>query len=158
LGAAALAQASLLARELGRFDVALSTCVLSQLGLPYRRAWVTSRGNWSHLSSALTALHLATLLGTSRRAGIVACDVLSSQRVPALDDFRGQSEAALQAFVERSQAEGALELSPDPRSLLAWFGAPGLASLVESSALTPPWLWDLGDVRQLVYGLTFRHA
>lgn len=158
LGAAALARAAALSRELGRFDVALSTCVLSQLGLPYRRAWATTRSNWSNLTSALTGLHLATLLGISRRAGIVVCDVQTSQRVPELDDFREQSDEALQSFVGRRLAERSLELGPDPRSLLAWLGAPGLAHLVHSSELTLPWLWDLGDVRQLVYGVTFRHA
>ena len=48
-------------------------------------------------------------------------------------------------------------MNPDPRSLLAWLQAPGLAGLVATPRLVEPWLWDLGEVRQLVYGLTFRH-
>jgi hypothetical protein len=146
-----------LVRELGQFDVTLSTCVLSQLGLPFRRAWVTSRSGWANLGSAIMGVHLATLAGATRRAGILACDVQTSQREPELDQFREQSDESLGAFVDERRLNGALELSPEPRSLVAWLNAPGLAGLVASPRMTLPWLWDLGDVRQLVYGLTFRH-
>jgi hypothetical protein len=155
LGARAVAVAGKLVQELGAFDVTLSTCVLSQLGLPFRRAWVTSRTSWSHLSSAISSVHLATLLGTTRRAGIVVCDVQTTQRAPELDRFRDKPGAALHELVASRLASGELELNPDPRSLLGWFGAPGLRGAVASANLTEPWLWDLGEVRQLVYGLTF---
>lgn len=157
LGAAAVEAAGKLARELGGFDVTLSTCVLSQLGLPFRRAWVTSRTGWAHLSSALMGVHLATLAGTTRRAGIIVCDVQTTQRVPELDRFKERSGAELAAFVDEQLRVGALGLNPDPRSLQAWLEAPGLRSLVASPRVVEPWLWDLGEVRQLVYGLTFRH-
>jgi len=157
LGARAVEAASKLVRELGTFDVTLSTCVLSQLGLPFRRAWVTSRGAWAHLSSAITGVHLATLAGATRRAGVLVCDVATTQRVPGLDDYRERPAAELAAFVAEQQARGALGLTPDPRSLLAWLEAPGLRGLVAAPSLVEPWLWDLGDVRQLVYALTFRH-
>ena len=156
LGARAIAAAGKLVQRLGAFDVTLSTCVLSQLGLPFRRAWVTSHTAWSHLSSAISSVHLATLVGTTRRASVLVCDVQTTQRVPELDRFRERAGAELQAFVAARLASGDVELHPDPRSLLAWFGAPGLRAAVASAQLTEPWLWDLGEVRQLVYGLTFR--
>ena len=157
LGARALEAAGKLVRELGRFDVTLSTCVLSQLGLPFRRAWVKSRAAWAHLSSAITAVHLATLAGATSRAGVLVCDVATTQRAPELDAYRERPSAELAAFVAARQADGALGLNPDPRSLLAWLEAPGLRGMVSAPNLVEPWLWDLGDVRQLVYALTFRH-
>jgi hypothetical protein len=157
LGAAAVAAAGKLVRELGAFDVTLSTCVLSQLGLPFRRAWVTSRTAWTHLSSAIMGVHLATLAGSTRRAGILVCDVATTQRVPELDRFRDGSGAELAAFVAEQVERGGLALNPDPRSLLAWLEAPGLRGLVAAPRVVEPWLWDLGEVRQLVYGHTFRH-
>lgn len=157
LGPAAVRAAGQLVAELGRFDVVLSTCVLSQLGLPFRRAWVASRAAWSRLTSALTAVHLATLAGMACRGAVLACDVQTSQRVPGLDRFAAQDGEGIQTFVEEQQASGALELSPDPQALVAWLRAPGLQALVAEPRVTLPWLWDLGDARQLVYGVTFRH-
>lgn len=157
LGPASVRAAGELVAELGRFDVVVSTCVLSQLGLPFRRAWVAPRTAWSHLTSALTAVHLATLAGMATRAAVLVCDVQTTQREPELDRFDALDGAALERFVAERVAAGQLELSPDPRSLVAWLGAPGLAALVAAPQVTLPWLWDLGDVRQLVYGVTFRH-
>jgi hypothetical protein len=157
LGAAAVEAAGKLVRQLGRFDITLSTCVLSQLGLPFRRAWVTSRTGWAHLTSAIMGVHLATLAGTTARAGILVCDVQTTQRASELDRFRERSSSELAAFVDERVKSGALGLNPDPRSLLAWLEAPGLRGLVAGARVVDPWLWDLGEVRQLVYGLTFRH-
>jgi hypothetical protein len=157
LGGRAVEAAHKLVRELGPFDVTLSTCVLSQLGLPFRRAWVASRTAWAHLSSAITSVHLATLAGCTRRASVLVCDVATTERAPALDAYAERSGAELGAFVDGQVLRGAMGLNPDPRSLLAWLQAPGLAGLVASPRVVEPWLWDLGEVRQLVYGLTFRH-
>lgn len=158
LGRAAVEAAGALVRELGTFDVTLSTCVLSQLALPFRRTWVTSRSSWGHLTSAITGVHLATLAGMSTRASVLACDVQTSERMTELDDFRERNGSELGSFVSAAVSDGRLALHPDPRSLLAWLKAPGLAALVSGARVTEPWLWDLGEVRQLVYGLVFRRA
>jgi hypothetical protein len=157
LGRAAVQAAGQLSSRLGKFDVTLSTCVLSQLGLPFRRAWVASRTTWGHLMSAITSVHLATLAGTTARSSILVADVATSQRLPALDELRGARVAELEAFVTRHRDAGSLSLQPDPRRLLAWLSAPGLSRLVAEPRVSSPWLWDLGDVRQLVYALTFHH-
>jgi hypothetical protein len=106
-------------------------------------------------------VHLATLAGTTRRACVLACDVQTTQRVPELDRFRERAGpgagAALARFVAEQVERGAFSLNPDPRSLLGWLEAPGLRGLVAAPSIVEPWLWDLGEVRQLVYGLTFRH-
>lgn len=158
LGQFAVGAAKQLSEQLGRFDVTLSTCVLSQLGLPFRRAWVASRTHWAHLTSTLMGVHLATLAGTTGRAGILVCDVQTSLRVPELDRFRDAPGRELAAFVSQQVERGALVLNPDPRSLLGWLEAPGMRGLVASPRVVEPWLWDLSDARQLVYGLTFRRA
>jgi hypothetical protein len=122
----AVAAARALVARLGVHDVVLSTCVLSQLGLPFRRTWVAPASVWANLTAALTAIHLATLAGCTGRVGLLAFDV--------------------------QQHEGVL--SPDPHTLVAQLRAPGLASLVErAELLSHPWHWNLGDVQQLVYGI-----
>jgi hypothetical protein len=128
LGRRAVAAARRLVSELGSFDVTLSTCVLSQLALPFRRSWVAPVSTWANLSAAITAVHLATLAGCTLRSGILAFDVQSTD---------GQ-------------------LSPEPSSLVAHLRSPGLAALVENPTLSEPWRWDLGDVEQLVYAIEFR--
>ena len=57
---------------LGRsFDVVVSTCALSQLAVPYHRAWILPASDWANLHAAVTAVHLATLAGRdeARRHG-----------------------------------------------------------------------------------------
>jgi hypothetical protein len=89
---------------------------------------------------------------------VLACDVQTTQRAAGLDAFRERPGAELEAFVAGQVQAGELRLHPDPRSLRAWFAAPGLASVVADTHVVPPWLWDLGEVRQLVYGLVFTRA
>ena len=128
LGATAVAAARALVAELGTFDVTLSTCVLSQLGLPFRRNWVALAGTWANLSAALSAIHIATLAGCTGRRGILAFDVQTQDGV----------------------------VIPDPQAVLAQLRSPGLAALVADPVLAAPWKWNLGDVEQLVYALEFR--
>jgi hypothetical protein len=127
LGATAVTAARRLVAELGTFDVTLSTCVLSQLGLPFRRSWVAPTSTWANLTAALSAIHLATLAGCTARRGVLVFDV--------------------------QQQEGGLV--PDPQMLLAQLRSPGLAALVASPTLTEPWKWNLGDVEQRVYAIEF---
>jgi hypothetical protein len=129
LGATAVAAARRLVSELGSFDVSLSTCVLSQLGLPFRRSWVAPASTWANLTAALSAVHLATLAGCTARHGILAFDVQDQDGV----------------------------VTPDPAMLLAQLRAPGLAALVASPVLSEPWKWQLGSVEQTVHALEFVH-
>ena len=130
LGATAVAAARALVAQLGTFDVTLSTCVLSQLGLPFRRSWVAPVSTWANLSAALSAIHIATLAGCTARRGILAFDVQTHDGV----------------------------VTPDPHAVLAQLRSPGLAALVAAPALTEPWKWNLGDVEQLVYAIEFDRA
>jgi len=160
LGRAAVASIHSILRQVGRtFHVVLSDCILSQLPIAYRRAWVTSRTNWNNLFTAITAVHLGTLVGSLERGGrgAIACDALGSKTAPALRDLVGASPEELQAFVKDGLLQGTVSLDPDPASLLNGLAVPGLRELVDSPRVTEPWLWNTGDVL-LVYGLLFRRA
>ena len=127
LGRTAFAAARAIVAGLGRdFDVVLSTGVLSQLIVPFHRAWLASGASWERLDAAIVAVHLATLVLSTRAGGrgVLAFDVPSSQ-------------------------------DPRPMALLGQLKLPGMASMVQAPELTSPWSWDLGDRVQLVYGLTF---
>ena len=127
LGATAVAAARALVARLGSFDVVLSTCVLSQLGLPFRRNWVAPASTWANLSAALNAVHLATLAGCTARRGVLVFDVQEHDGVA----------------------------TPDPEQVLAQLRSPGLAALVASPRLSAPWQWQLGSSLQTVYAIEF---
>jgi hypothetical protein len=153
LGPLAVTCAKQILKQLAQtFDVTVSTCVLSQLVQPYRQCVILSGTEWVSLDAALTGLHLTTLAGATRSGGhgLIIFDVLSSDRVPRLDEFREADPDTLQGFVM-----GELErdnLRPDPWNLTRQLGSTGLFA---APRLTPPWLWDIKTARQLVYGLLF---
>lgn len=158
LGVAAVASIHSILKQVGRkFDVVLSDCILSQLPIAYRRAWVTSRTNWNNLFTAITAVHLGTLVGSIEAGGYgaIACDALGSKTAPRLRDLAGAGPEELQQFVKDGLEHGTVSLDPDPASLLTGLAVPGLRDLVDSPIVTQPWLWNTGDVL-LVYGLLFR--
>jgi len=143
-------------RRLGRaFDVVASTCVLSQLAVPYHRAWILPAPDWANLHAAVTAVHLATLAGATRPGGaaVLVFDVLSSRNAPGLRELEGAPAEALAGFLA---AHPELPRDPDPRALLARLGAFG--RLVVEPRLTDPWLWNIGAESQLVYALAFQRA
>lgn len=158
LGQSAFATARAIIGGLGRdFDVVVSTGVLSQLTVPFHCAWIASRINWERLDAAIIAVHLATLVGITRSGGraVLAFDVLSSKDAPALSALVGRSAAELETAVHSEVAAGNIALHPHPTSLLEQLQFPGMAPMVREPRLTSPWLWNLGDAVQLVYGLQF---
>ena len=139
------------------FPAVVSNCLLSQLALPFQRAWLTSRGNWTDLLSTISAIHLATLAGSTRSGGrcLLAFDAASSRDTPALAEQQGRSADELAELVAEAQASGGLRLRPDPRSVIAQLSSPGMKSLVAEPHLSEPWLWQRGAETELVFGLTF---
>lgn len=132
LGAVAVAAARALVAQLGVHDVVLSTCILSQLGLPFRRSWVAPASTWANLTAALNAIHLATLAGCSGRRGLLAFDV-------------------------QQQDDGSV--TPDPQMVLAQLRSPGLASLIGSAMpWGDAWRWNLGDVELSVHAIEISRA
>jgi hypothetical protein len=159
LGRVAFASSRAIVAALGRsFDVVLSTGVLSQLIVPFHRAWITSQLNWQRLDAAINALHLATLVSSTRSGGrgVLAFDVLSSKDAPALSALASRGPRELEAAVDMEVAAGTIALQLHPSTLLKQLQFPGMASMVREPRLTAPWLWNVGDAVQLVYGLLFR--
>ena len=160
LGQSAVSAAQNIVRGLGRsFPAVVSACVLSQLAVPFQRAWVTSRSNWGDLLSAISAIHLATLAGSTSSGGkgLLLIDSASSKECPELAHQGGKSDEELRQFVDRALEAGTLALRPDPYQTLMQMSSPGLRSMVAEPRLSPPWLWNLGVDAQLVYGLSFGH-
>jgi hypothetical protein len=158
LGRAALEAIQRILRQIGgRCDVVLSTCVLSQLPIPFRRTWVTSASNWKRLHDAITAVHLATLAATVQPGGhgLMAFDLFGSRRAAGLLALEQDDGEAIQAFVEEQVRAGVIRLDWDPAAILERLKSPSLRTLVESPRLTLPWLWNTGDTL-VVYGLEFR--
>ena len=138
-----------------RFDVSLSSCVLSQLVHPFRRSLVLSGAEWVQLEAAFTGLHLTTLAGATRSGGhgLVVFDVLSSAEAPELETVQNADSNDLQMFVMREIDRD--RLRPDPWNLARQLAARGPMNLFASPRLTPPWLWDIRTGLQLVYALAF---
>ncbi|HWP04199.1 MAG TPA: hypothetical protein VNN72_00595 [Polyangiaceae bacterium] len=159
LGAFGVAAAQGIAARLGGpFRRTLSTCVLSQLIVPYQRTLLTSAQNWEQLGAALVAVHLITLALATRAGGacFMAFDVLSSDSAPSLRELRGEltDEQVRQILAQASSA--GVEPTPEPAALVALLSAPVLAAAVTSPRLSSPWLWEIAaDSVQLVYGLSF---
>ena len=154
-----LRAAHALLQSIGRpFDVTLSTCVLSQLVLPFQETWVMSEEEWDKLRACTTAVHLATLCGATRQggSGFMAFDVVSSDHLPGLLGYGQRPEAELQAFVEQQVASEQVSLNPAPSELLAHLTGSGLGAALAHVRITPPWLWDIKSAQQLVYGLSFQ--
>jgi hypothetical protein len=141
------------------FPAVVSSCLLSSLALPFQCAWLTSRSNWRDLLSTLSAIHLATLAGSTRSGGrcLLLFDAASSRDTPALAEQHGRASDELQEFVSEALAQGGLRLDPDPRSLIAQLSAPGMKALVAEPRLSEPWLWPRAEQTELVYGLIFNH-
>jgi len=141
------------------FPAVASIGLLQQLALPFQRAWLTSRGNWTALLSTLSAIHLATLAGATRSGGrcLLTLDVASSRDTPALAEQCQRSLDELPEFVLEARAAGGLQLRPDPQRLLAQLSSTGMKSLVEAPRICQPWLRQQAGDTELVYGLIFGH-
>ena len=149
---------SIAARLGGPFRRTLSTCVLSQLLVPFQENLVTSSANWEYLSATLIAVHLITLARATRAGGasFMAFDVLSSDAVPALRAMATESSEPLEERVMAEARAAGAPPTPDPAALMLLLTSPELAGAVATPRLWPPWLWEISaDSVQLVYGLSF---
>jgi hypothetical protein len=138
----------------GPYDVALSTCVLSQLVVPFRSAWVAPPSTWSKLSAALCAIHLGVLAVATRGHASLVFDVLSSKEAPELTTWQALPSAELKVAVNELTRAGNAILEPEPSTLLGQVVHAGLAA--PTPLLSDPWLWDTGAALHLVYTLGFR--
>jgi len=143
----------------GPFDVTLSTCVLSQLVLPFQKAWAASENTWAKLAAATTAVHVGSLARATASGGAVSLvfDVLSYDVASELSALRDRPSEELEAEIEAQTRSGAVVLEPDPVTLLSLIGNSGIAA-APGPRRAVPWLWDIGPTLQLVYAIGFRRS
>ena len=130
----------------GPFDVTLSTCVMSQLMVPFQTAWTASEETWGKLAAATSAVHLAVLARSTAAGGdsILVFDVLSSDYAPELTALYDRPSDELQGAIDSGVQSGAIPLQPDPETLVGQIAGSGLASMLRDPRLTGPWLWNTG--------------
>ena len=143
----------------GPFDVTLSTCVLSQLIVPFQIAWAASEETWAKLSAAITAIHVGTVVRATAPGGAASLvlDVLASGDAPGLAAMKGRPALELRALVDEWLRAGAVALQPDPAALLTELRELAVCAPPGPSS-SEPWLWESGVATHLVYAVSFRKA
>jgi hypothetical protein len=140
----------------GPFDVAASTCLLSQLIFSVARAVGERHPRFAELFQAVRLGHLLLLadLVAPGGVGLLVTDVVSSETYPPLGSVpEDQLRAALVRLIqERNFFHGV-----NPSVLLAAFRTdPTLGPRVEAVESLRPWLWNLGPRVYAVWALRFR--
>jgi hypothetical protein len=155
--AAAAAPTQVAAAVPGRFDVVVSTCVLSQI------AWTcfVALGNGPLLVTATdscAAAHL-DLLATLTAPGcncLLLTDTISGETFP-LDELFDEGQGS--ALLTQLARKGALFSGTSPRLLLPLLNHRQRTGTITDVQLLAPWLWQVTPARTvMVYGIGFRRA
>ena len=143
----------------GGFDVALSSCVLSQLVGYATDALGGGHPAHAALVRAIRARHLRLLVDllAPGGTGLLVCDMVSSD---SRDDLPRLPEHELPGLLQKLARDGTFFSGLYPDALEAAFRTdPALSPRVRDVRRLTPWLWRLGPLRTfLVYGLRFRRA
>ena len=147
--------------ELGvKFDVVLSSCVLSQIaGYATDSLGGDSHPGFRELVRAIRARHLRLMLDllTPGGTGLLVCDLVSSDSASELPRV---PEHDLARLVNKLAREGNFFSGLFPDAVLAACeNDRSIATRVADLRLLAPWLWRLGARRTfLVYAIRFRRA
>ncbi len=152
------AAAEAIAGPLGRrFDVVLSSAVLSQLCVPLYRHLARQAAEWQALMALVGQIHLHTMAALLRPGGtgVLVGDVLYGRRVPgdpapAISDWQ-----SLPADVVERLSDGVARLR-NPAFLLQLLQTPPRADVLEDVRVTDPWLWSVEQADMLAYAVIFR--
>jgi hypothetical protein len=148
--AANVALDAILTKLGGPFDLAVSTCVLTQMAFALRDTLGGRHPALEAVRFALMRTHLSTLVGLAAPGGVAlfASDVVSSTTYPLSEPAPGRTTTDVLRDVVSS---GAAYFAANPE-LLA-----GLLAEVGTPELLEPWLWTgpLGRT-YLVYALRLR--
>ena len=139
---------------LGRFDVVLSPCVLSQLWCGVRDVLGATHPQWQAIKAAIRRRHLRQMIELLRPGsrGVLICDLASSRKVKGLERAR---EEELESLLRLCIAEGKGFRGLEPVEIAAAVRASGGGAMETSR----PWLWHLGAAKAfLCYGAVFRKA
>jgi hypothetical protein len=139
----------------GGFDVVVSPCVLSQLLVGVRDLVGKDHRGWPALKAALTARHMATLVGQTRPdgRGVMVVDLTSTRVVPGLDRAaEGEVADLFRMCIREGKCFRGLEPVEVGKALRGQAGAGRVA-------VSAPWLWHLGFGKAfLCYGATVRRG
>jgi hypothetical protein len=140
----------------GPFDVAASTCLLSQLIFSVTRSAGERHPRFVETIQAVRLGHLRLLtdLVAPGGTGVLVTDVVSSDSFPPLGSVPEDRLTGVLAELIRRQN---FFHGVNPAVLLAAFRTdPGLSAQVEAVEPRPPWLWNLGPRVYAAWALTFR--
>jgi len=150
--AAGAALDGILARLPGPFDVVVSACMLTQMGLALREALGDRSPALEPARLALLRAHLSTLASLTDAGGAIlfATDLVSSTTYP-LDEL--PPDADLAAVLRDVVARGVGYYTANPELVAA------LLAEVGTPEMLPPWLWTGRMGRTyLVYAMRLRMA
>lgn len=147
-------EVSLAAR--GPFDTVMSTCLLSQIMHGARLA-LGQRDDLPVIATALMLGHLRALVRLVRPGGAVifASDTCSSEMYPPLVE-RCRQFSPLAVLGRLEETENLLSGTQPALIFQALTEDRVLAPLVEPPKLIEPWLWSMGKLTLLVYGVVFK--
>jgi hypothetical protein len=150
------AEVAELPEGIGQADTAASLCVLSQLIELCSTALGRDHPRLPQLVQAVRRGHLRQLAGRLRPGGtgVVVTDLVSSDTAP---DLMRANQADLSPLVHRLLSQGNFFLGLHPMSLLEDFRTDGqLQRMATLCNVGPPWLWQMGPRRFVVYSIVFR--
>jgi hypothetical protein len=149
--------AEAIAKAIGRtFRVVLSSCVVTQLCVPFYRSLARSPAEWAAIMETVGRIHLRTVALLTRPGGIgvLIGDSLYASR-DAASDVSVPTWDSLDPVAEDRLRNGPMLLR-NPQFLLTLVHEPSVASLVERPNITQPWLWTVEDGVMLVYAISMR--
>ena len=140
--------------RLGRFDVVLSPCVLTQLLNPLRRSIRRSHPRFAEALGATRRrqLRLMSSLLSETGSAVVLIDLIASE---VYEDLARVPEGELVAFMDKFIARGKSFVGLDPSAIRRAIDSDAvLRSAFEDVRMTRPWLWHLSLRRTfLVYAV-----
>jgi SAM-dependent methyltransferase len=140
----------------GSYDTVMSTCLLSQLMHGTRRA-LGEHPDLEMVATALALGHLRAMVRLLRPGGhgILATDTCSSEMYPPLED-RWKKFSPLAVLGRLEETENLLSGTRPSMIFEALTNDVVIGPLLDKPQLLEPWLWRMGKLVLLVYGVVFK--
>ncbi|MCH8922089.1 MAG: tetratricopeptide repeat protein [Planctomycetes bacterium] len=139
----------------GNVDVAISTCLLSQLMTALDTFIGAAHAEFTRLAAAIRTRHLELLIGSVRPGGraLIVTDVASSEMVPEL---RSCGQKQLPKLLERIMTEERFLTGVNPFHLQRLcHDVPSISAQVQQVRVSHPWLWYLPGKTHVVCAISF---
>jgi hypothetical protein len=140
----------------GTFDTVMSTCLLSQIMHGARLA-LGDHPDLELIATGLALGHLRSMVRLLRPGGtgIFASDTCSSEMYPALVE-RVKQFSPLAVLGRLEETNNILSGTRPSMVFEALTGDAEIGPALEPPQLVEPWLWQMGKLSLLVYGIIFR--